>query len=261
MYTLKDGEFELEYGNIKEKLIAVASGKGGVGKSTVTANLAVSLAQSGKKVGIIDADIRGFSIPRILGLTEEAKATEDEKLIPAQIHNLKVMSMGTLMPEEKPIVWRGPLLGSTLKQFMTDVNWGELDYLLFDLPPGTGDMPLNILQQIPDANLVVVTTPQVTATKVAGRVGKMAQELEVEISGVVENMSYYQCPDCGNKDYIFGQGGGQKLADKLETQLLGELPLVPEVRESSDQGAPIMIANPESEVSKEFSEIASQISN
>lgn len=261
MYELDDGKFKLEYGSVNEGIISVASGKGGVGKSTITVNLAVALNELDKKVGIIDADIRGFSVPRVLGLTEDPEGIDDKKLAPPTAKGIKVMSMGSLVKEEEPIIWRAPMLHGTLEQFMTEVQWGELDYLLFDLPPGTGDMPLNIMQKLPDSEIVIVTTPQVAATSVAGRIGKMADKLECETLGVVENMSYYQCSDCGNKEYIFGRGGGKAMAEKLETELLGELPLLPAVREDSDQGKSIILEDPESEVSKEFISIAKKIMN
>mgnify|MGYP006278198771 FL=1 len=259
MYEKEEDKYQLELGTVNEGFIAVASGKGGVGKSTVTANLAVALSERGYKVGVIDADIRGFSIPRILGVEERPKAESENIIIPPQANGIKVMSMGGLMEEEKPIIWRGPLLSKTFKQFVKEVRWGELDYLLFDLPPGTGDMPLNLMQQLPDSELMVVTTPQVAATKVSGRVGKMADELDCDLLGVVENMSYYQCSECGAKEYIFGQGGGAELAANLDTDLLAELPLVTEVRESSDQGKPIVTANPEADISQKFFTIADKI--
>ncbi len=252
-------ELEFKHGTINEGLIAVASGKGGVGKSTITANLAAALDQAGKEVGIIDADVRGFSIPRILGLQEAPEQIEEKELKPPVVNGIKVMSMGALMPEEEAVIWRAPLLGNTLKQFIEDVHWGELDYLLFDLPPGTGDMPMNVMQLIPGAEMIVTTTPQVTATKVAGRIGQLAQELDSEIVGVIENMSYYECPDCGNKQYIFGSGGGQQLADKLDTNLLAELPLVPKVRVSSDQGKAFVLEEPESLIAEQFTSVAESL--
>jgi ATP-binding protein involved in chromosome partitioning len=265
MYKVEDGEIKLDYGKVNEGLVAIASGKGGVGKSTITVNLAIALAKLGKKVGIVDADIHGFSIPRIIGLkgspqgAGENVAEDRELLIPPEVNNIKVMSMGSLTPEDTPIIWRAPLLGSVLKQFMKEVQWGDLDYLLFDLPPGTGDMALNIMQQLPHAKILIVTTPQVTATNVAGRIGKMAEKLDSDIMGVIENMSYYQCDDCGNKEYIFGRGGGKKMAQKLGTDLLGELPLLPVVREGSDKGESVLIEEPESTVSKRFIDIAEQV--
>lgn len=259
MYEVKDEKLILKQGSISEGLIAVASGKGGVGKSTVTVNLAVALVKKGKKVGIIDADIYGFSVPRILGLTKEPTARNEKEIIPPTREGIKVMSMGSFVEEDKPVIWRAPLLLAALQKFMEDVQWGDLDYLLLDLPPGTGDMPLNIMQRFPHASLLIVTTPQITATSVAGRVGKLAEKLDINLLGIVENMSYYQCSDCGNKEYIFGQGGGKELAEKLETDLLAELPLLSKLRESSDQGQPLLFSEPESDIAKSYLTIAEKV--
>lgn len=260
MYEVQDGKLKLEHGSISEGLIAVASGKGGVGKSTVTVNLALALSKLGKEVGIIDADIHGFSIPRLLGLKDQPRAYNENEIIPPEEKGIKVMSMGSFVEEENPVIWRAPLLLGALQQFMQDVHWGELDYLLLDLPPGTGDMALNIMQKLPHAEILVVTTPQITATNVAGRIGKLAEKMAIGLVGVIENMSYYQCPDCGHKYYIFGQGGGKKLAEELKTELLGELPLVPEVRVGGDEGKPITITDPDSEITKKYFDIAEKIS-
>ena len=256
MYELKDGVLELEHGSIKEGLIAVASGKGGVGKSTVTANLAAALKNKGKKVGILDSDVHGFSIPRIVGLEEDARALNEKEIVPPEVNGIKVMSMGSFVEEGNPVIWRAPLLNGALQQFMEDVHWGELDYLLLDLPPGTGDMALNIMQKLPHAQTLVVTTPQITAANVAGRVGKMAEKMDAEVLGVVENMSYYVCSECGHKDYIFGQGGGEKLAEHLETNFLGKLPLITEVREAGDNGE--LVANSDM-IGEEFETIADNV--
>jgi len=211
MYEVLNGKLKLEHGSISKGLVAVASGKGGVGKSTVTVNLAVALNKLGKKVGIIDADVHGFSVPRILGLKEGPKTMNEKEIIPPQEKGIKVMSMGSFVEENNPIIWRAPLLASALQQFMKDVHWGDLDYLLFDLPPGTGDMPLNIMQKLPHAEILIVSTPQITATNVAGRIGKMAEKMNSEIIGIIENMSYYQCPECGHREYIFGEIRGNQL--------------------------------------------------
>ena len=262
MYTVEDNKLQLEYGTINEGLIAVASGKGGVGKSTVTVNLAEALSELDKTVGIIDADIHGFSIPRILGVKAEARALNENEIIPPHSEEgIKVISMGTFMDEGNPVIWRGPLLNKALEQFMQDVHWGELDYLLLDLPPGTGDMAINIMQRLPHAETIVVTTPQITATSVAGRIGKMADKMDLDLTGVIENMSYYICPECNNKDYIFGEGGGEELADQLNTDLLGELPLITSVRERGDEGESIITSNPESPFTREFFNIAEKITN
>ena len=259
MYEVKEKKLILKQGTVNEGLIAVASGKGGVGKSTVTVNLATALVKKGKKVGIIDADIHGFSVPRILGLEEQVMARSDKEIIPPAREGIKVMFMGSFVEEDNPVVWRAPLLLGILQQFMEDVVWGELDYLLFDLPPGTGDMALNIMQKLPHASLLVVTTPQQTAASVAGRIAILAEKLNIQLLGIIENMSYFQCSDCGKKEYIFGQGGGKELAERLRTQLLAELPLLPLVRQSSDQGQPILYTEPESEIAQKYLEIAEKV--
>ena len=169
------------------------------------------------------------------------------------------MSAGSMIAENKAIIWRAPMLLGVLEQFMKDVHWGELDYLLFDLPPGTGDMPLNIMQQISDAGILIVTTPQVAATKVASRVGSMAKQLDSDILGIIENMSYYQCDKCGDKEYIFGQGGGQKMAKELDSKLLTQLPLMATIRQGSDQGKPVVIAEPEAEATQKFIAVAEKL--
>jgi len=258
-YSVEDGWFKLEHGLVNEGLIAIASGKGGVGKSTVTVNLALALVKLGKRVGIIDADIYGFSIPRIIGLTQKPRAYNQKEIIPPEVSGVKVMSAGSMIEEDQAIIWRAPLLLGILEQFMKDVHWGELDYLLFDLPPGTGDMPLNIMQQVSDAEILIVTTPQISATKVACRVGEMAKQLDSNILGIIENMSYYQCSDCKKKKYIFGQGGGQSMAKELKTELLIQLPLITNIREGSDQGKPVVLAKPEAEVSNKLFSLAEQI--
>lgn len=259
MYEVEDGKLKLEHGTISEELIAVASGKGGVGKSTVTVNLALALAHRGKEVGIIDADVHGFSVPRIIGLEEQARAINEKEIIPPLARGIKVISMGSFVNENNPVIWRAPLLAGALEQFMQDVHWEDLDYLLLDLPPGTGDMPLNIMQKLPHAKTLIVTTPQIAATNVAGRIGKMADKMDSELLGVIENMAYYRCQECGHKEYIFGQGGGDELARYLKTELLGKLPLVTSVREGSDQGKPVVDVDPESPVTEEFMNIAEKI--
>ncbi|ACL70581.1 Mrp/NBP35 family ATP-binding protein [Halothermothrix orenii] len=261
MYQVKDNKLVLNHGSIEKGLIAVASGKGGVGKSTVTSNLALSLKEKGNRVGIVDADIHGFSIPRILGLKEEPRALNDKEIIPPEVKGIKVMSMGSFVGENEAVIWRAPLLAGALQQFMEDVHWGELDYLLLDLPPGTGDMALNIMQKLPHSELLIVTTPQVVATKVAGRIARVAEKLNINIAGVVENMSYYKCPDCGHKEYIFGEGGGKELASFLKTDLLGQIPLEPEIRKLGDEGQPLILNNPGSEVTRVYNSIADKIEN
>lgn len=208
----------------KTNFVAVASGKGGVGKSTVTVNLAVALARRGKKVGIMDCDIYGFSVPDMMGIDEQPELVE-ERLIPSTKFGVKVISMGFFVQDNAPVIWRGPMLGKMLKNFFNEVNWGEIEYMLLDLPPGTGDIALDIHQLIPNSKEVLVTTPHATASFVAARAGAMALHTNHEILGVVENMSYYECSSCGNKDYVFGRGGGAKLAEELHTELIAQIPL------------------------------------
>ncbi len=215
---------DLINGNSGVNFIAVASGKGGVGKSTVTVNLAVALARKGKKVGLIDADIYGFSIPDMMGI-EEGPIVEEGTIIPVERFGVKVMSMGFFIRENSPVIWRGPMLGKMLRQFFSDVGWGELDYMLLDLPPGTGDVALDLHQMLPHSKEIIVTTPHATAAFVAARAGSMALQTDHEIIGVIENMAYYECSACGKKDYIFGRGGGARLAETLHTELLAQIPL------------------------------------
>lgn len=208
----------------KVEFIAVASGKGGVGKSTVAANLAVALARQGKRVGLIDADIYGFSIPDMMGI-EEAPTVEEGIIIPVERFGVKVMSMGFFIRDNNPVIWRGPMLGKMLRQFLSDVNWGELDIMLLDLPPGTGDIALDVHQMLPRSKEIIVTTPHATAAFVAARAGAMALQTEHELLGVIENMAYYECSSCGTRDYVFGRGGGARLAETLHTELLAQIPL------------------------------------
>jgi ATP-binding protein involved in chromosome partitioning len=208
----------------KTTFIAIASGKGGVGKSTVSANLAVSLVRLGKKVGLIDADIYGFSIPDMMGISARP-AVENEKIIPVERFGVKVISMGFFVEDNAPIIWRGPMLGKMLNSFFGEVEWGDLDYLLLDLPPGTGDIALDVHSMLPSCKEIIVTTPHPTAAFVAARAGAMALKTEHEILGVIENMSYFESKVTGEKEYVFGKGGGDKLAEELNTEVLGRLPL------------------------------------
>ncbi|PLR80519.1 chromosome partitioning protein ParA [Bacillus canaveralius] len=203
--------------------IAVASGKGGVGKSTVSVNLAVSLARLGKKVGLIDADIYGFSVPDMMGITKRP-VVRGERILPVERFGVKVISMGFFVEDNAPIIWRGPMLGKMLNSFFNEVEWGEVDYILLDLPPGTGDVALDVHTMLPACKEIIVTTPHPTAAFVAARAGAMALRTEHEILGVIENMSYFESKT-GDKEYVFGEGGGEKLADELQTKLLGQLPL------------------------------------
>lgn len=206
------------------EFIAVASGKGGVGKSTVTVNLAVALARAGKRVGIVDADIYGFSVPDMMGIEEQPRLAGNV-LYPVERFGVKVISMGFFVEDNAPIIWRGPMLGKMLRNFFQEVEWGELDYLLLDLPPGTGDVALDVHQMIPQSKELIVTTPHATAAFVAARAGAMARHTQHDVIGIVENMAYYACRKCGEKDYVFGRGGGAKLAEELSTKLLAQIPL------------------------------------
>ncbi|WP_048601027.1 Mrp/NBP35 family ATP-binding protein [Rubeoparvulum massiliense] len=208
----------------KTKFIAVASGKGGVGKSTVTVNLATALARAGKKVGIIDADIYGFSVPDMMGISQRPVVI-DQTILPVERHGVQVMSMGFFIADNSPVVWRGPLLGKMIRSFFSDVHWDDLDYMLLDLPPGTGDVALDVHQIIPHSSEIIVTTPHATAAYVAVRAGVMARKTKHDILGVVENMSYLECGHCGEKQYVFGRGGGATLARELGVDLLASIPL------------------------------------
>jgi len=227
-------------------VICVGSGKGGVGKSTLTVNLAAALAGEGKKVGVLDADVWGYSVPRMLGLGNERPAVSAQrKIIPLEAHGLKVMSIGFFLgSEDAAVVWRGPMLHKALTQFLEDVDWGELDYLLIDLPPGTGDVSMTLAQLLPQAKFVIVTTPQDAAQKVARRSAEMADKVKLEIAGVIENMSGFTTPS-GERFAIFGEGGGARLADELEVPLLGTVPLTMALREQSDEGTPLVFSDPD----------------
>ena len=229
--------------------IAVASGKGGVGKSTVAVNLAVALAKDGASVGLVDADIYGPSIPLMLGSNDKPKVYQAEnsvKMIPLENHGIKFMSIGLLVDEKDPIIWRGPMASGAIKQFMTDVDWGELDYLIFDLPPGTGDIQLTLVQTIPLTGAVIVTTPQEVSLIDARKALKMFERVNVPVLGVVENMSYFIAPDTGNKYDIFGSGGGEKICKELNTTLLGGIPIDPRIRQGGDNGVPMVFGIPDS---------------
>ncbi|EHR85849.1 Mrp/NBP35 family ATP-binding protein [Staphylococcus epidermidis] len=215
---------ELLSQNNSVEFISIASGKGGVGKSTVAVNLAVALAREGKKVGLVDADIYGFSVPDMMGI-DERPGIDGKEIIPVERHGVKVISMAFFVEENAPVIWRGPMLGKMLTNFFTEVQWGELDYLLLDLPPGTGDVALDVHSMLPSSKEIIVTTPHPTAAFVAARAGAMAKHTEHTILGVIENMSYFESKETGKKEYVFGKGGGKKLSDELETQLFAELPL------------------------------------
>lgn len=227
--------------NSKTTFIAVTSGKGGVGKSTVSVNLATSLARLGKKVGIIDADIYGFSVPDMMGIEERPKVIAD-RIYPVERFGVKVISMGFFVEDNAPVIWRGPMLGKMLNQFFTEVEWGDLDYLVLDLPPGTGDVALDLHTMLPHSKEILVTTPHATAAFVAARAGTMAIKTHHEILGVVENMAYFQSRVSGEKEYVFGTGGGERLTEELKTELLGQIPLgQPEI--NKDDFAPSIYAS------------------
>ncbi|MDC7112487.1 Mrp/NBP35 family ATP-binding protein [Corynebacterium pseudodiphtheriticum] len=242
------------------RVFAVASGKGGVGKSSMTVNLGAALANQGLKVGIVDADIYGHSVPNLLGSTE-APTVIDDMLMPPQAHNLKFISIGQFVEGNAPVVWRGPMLHRAIQQFLADVFWGDLDILLLDLPPGTGDIALSVAQLIPNAELLVVTTPQAAAAEVAERAGSISQQTRQRVAGVIENMSAMVMPDGSTMD-IFGSGGGEIVAQRLttlvgtEVPLLGQVPLDPPLRSHSDKGTPVVLAEPGSPAAKEITKIA-----
>jgi ATP-binding protein involved in chromosome partitioning len=245
------------------RVYAVASGKGGVGKSSITANLAIALAEQGLAVGLIDADIYGFSIPRMLG--DEAEPTQvGDMIVPPVAHGVKMISMGMLVPPGRPVVWRGPMLHRVLQQFLTDVFWGDLDVLLLDLPPGTGDVPLSVAQLLPSAELLIVTTPQVAAAEVAQRAGAMALQTHQPIAGVIENMAWLEQPD-GTRLEVFGAGGGQAVATNLTqalgqpVELLGQIPLDLDLRAGGDTGNPVVTAVPDSPAATELRRIAERL--
>ncbi|HEU4481166.1 MAG TPA: P-loop NTPase [Actinomycetota bacterium] len=241
------------------QVIAIGSGKGGVGKSTTTVNIAASLAKQGHTVGLLDADVWGFSIPRMLGIYERPTVVED-MIMPPEMFGVKVVSIGLFTAEDNPVVWRGPMLHKALQQFLTDVHWDEPDYLLVDLPPGTGDVSISIAQFLPGASMVIVTTPQAVAERVAQRAGFMAEKTGLKVAGIVENMSYFRGDD-GKRYEIFGSGGGRELADKLNVPLLGEIPLDPELRRLADVGAPIVLQAPDSEVAQALDVAAKELVN
>ena len=239
----KLGRASLPAGALAEvsNVLCIGSGKGGVGKSTLTANLAASLTAEGKRVGILDADVWGYSIPRMYGLgATRPPVSPQRKIVPLQSHGVKIMSIGFFVEEDAAVVWRGPMLHKALGQFLQDVEWGALDYLLIDLPPGTGDVSMTLAQMLPQAQFIIVTTPQATAQKVARRSAEMAHKVSLEIGGVIENMSGFTTPS-GERFAIFGEGGGKELADELDVPLLGKVPLTMPLREHADSGTPLVI--------------------
>ncbi len=241
----------------RTRVLAIASGKGGVGKSSVTTNLAVALAGRGSRVAAVDADVWGFSMPRMLGI-DRPPTIIDDVIVPPDANGVTLISMGFFAREDQPVVWRGPMLHKALEQFLTDVHWGEPDYLIVDMPPGTGDIALSMAQFLPRAEVIIVTTPQPAAQKVAQRAAYMARKVNLEVMGVIENMSWFRC-DHDTTYHLFGEGGGEELADQLGVPLLGQVPLVPELREGGDRGSPIVVAYPDDEASIAFRSIAERI--
>ncbi len=243
-----------------KNIIAVSSGKGGVGKSTVAVNLAVSLALDGAKVGLMDADVYGPNVPLMLGIQNAEPQVFNNQLVPLEAYGVRVISMAVLVPPDKPMILRGPMLHGVVRQFLSDVNWGELDYLIVDMPPGTGDVQLSLAQLVPVQGAVLVTTPQAVSLADVRRAVKMFEQVSIPILGVIENMSYFVPPDMPEKRYnIFGEGGGQKLASEYDLRFLGEVPLGMEVREGGDAGVPVVIANPDSPQSKAFRAVAEEV--
>ena len=244
-----------------KSIVAVASGKGGVGKSTTSVNLALALAADGHKVGILDADIYGPSIPRMLGVTGKPSSSDGESLDPMESHGIKCMSIGFLIEEETPVIWRGPMAQTALQQMMRDTNWGDLDILVVDMPPGTGDIQLTMAQQVPLTGAVIVSTPQDIALADARRGLNMFRKVDVPVFGIVENMSYFSCPHCGERSEIFSHGGARAEAELLNMDFLGEIPLAIDIRETSDNGNPIVISQPESDHAKAYRAIATEVWN
>jgi len=239
--------------------IAVASGKGGVGKSTVSANLAVALMRKGARVGLMDADVYGPSVPKLMGVLGAHQQTEDGKMIPPEQHGIKIMSMGFFLPKGEAVIWRGPMLHKMIQEFLGRVEWGELDYLVIDLPPGTGDVQLSLCQSIPLTGAVIVSTPQDLALEVASKAILMFKKLKTPILGIVENMSYYHCSHCGQRDDIFGHGGAREASEKADIPFLGEIPLDAHIRVSSDEGRPVALESDDSPVARAFHELAGRL--
>jgi ATP-binding protein involved in chromosome partitioning len=244
-----------------KNIVAIASGKGGVGKSTVSANIACALAQMGAKVGLMDADIYGPSIPLIMGVEDEKPITDEkkEKLLPIERYGVKIISMGFLQPSGSAVIWRGPMVAKAVQQFLRDVDWGEIDYLIVDLPPGTGDAQLTLAQAIPLSGAVVVMTPQDLAAAVAVKAVAMFRKLDVPILGIVENMSYFLCPTCNSRHHVFSHGGGEQAAEALNVPFFGGIPLAIDIGADADQGTPSVVLNPDGPYAQIFREVAERI--
>jgi ATP-binding protein involved in chromosome partitioning len=240
------------------RIIAISSGKGGVGKSTVATNLAVAFAQSGARVGLMDADIYGPNVPRMMGVNAPP-AVLNEKIVPLEAHGVKIISLGFLIERDQPAIWRGPIVMKIVNQFLRDVAWGQLDYFIVDMPPGTGDAQLSLVQATHVSGAIIVTTPQEVAVGDALRGAKMFTRVNVPVLGIVENMSWFECPHCGKPSSLFGSGGGQRLATELGLPLLGQVPLYPRVMEGADRGEPIVVSDPESAAARALVKIAERV--
>ena len=238
-----------------KNVLAIASGKGGVGKSTVSVNLAVAMAMEGAKVGLLDLDIYGPSIPMMMGIKGQPK-NENNKMVPLESHGVRMMSLGFLVPDDKPLIWRGPMVMSAVEQLLKDVAWGDLDYLFIDLPPGTGDAQLSLTQKTTLTGAVIVTTPQDVALLDAGKGLAMFKKIGVDVLGIIENMSFYLCPHCGERSEIFSHGGGKKASEREGVPFLGEIPINVKIREGGDSGQPLVVGEPDGELAKRFREIA-----
>ena len=243
--------------NVKN-IVAVGAGKGGVGKTTVAVNMAIALAKCGGRVGIIDGDIYGPNVPMMLGINTQL-TTDGQKIIPAEKHGLQVISMGFMTSEESPVIWRGPMLHGAIQQFFRDVRWDNLDYLIIDMPPGTGDVALSLSQTVPVAGSIVVTTPQEVSLADSRRAIRMYQKLNIPTLGVIENMSHFVCPNCSHEADIFGHGGGQKMAENMGVAFLGRIPIYQPIREGSDRGVPLMLSEPDSPAAKAFMATAERV--
>ena len=240
-------------------LLAVASGKGGVGKSTTAVNLAVAMSHSGAQVGLMDADIYGPNVPVMMGLKDHPSVTEAHDIIPLERHGVKFISLGPIVGDGVPIVWRGPMLAKMVTQFLRDVAWGSLDCLVIDMPPGTGDVQLTLTQTAPISGAVIVTTPQAIALEDVRRGIQMFETIHVKVLGVLENMSSYTCPGCGKVHHVFGQGGGRQIASRYDVPFLGEIPLDVDVREAGDTGDPVTVSKPDSPAAKAFQTVAREV--
>ncbi len=240
-------------------IIAVGSGKGGVGKTTLAVNLAIALSRLGHKVGLLDADVYGPNVPLMLGVSGQPKASGENRIEPLQAHGLKVISVGFLNPGDKPVIWRGPMLHSIIRQFLGSVDWGELDYLIVDLPPGTGDVALSLIQTVPLTGAIVVSTPSDVSLQDARKAIEMFRQMKVDLVGMVENMSYFVCPHCSHEIDIFSRGGAEKTASQFNVDFLGSVPLDPGIREAGDQGKPAVLKGEESPQAKSLYEVARQV--